>query len=149
MQNVLKNEWECFKKENENAMRQEGIIDMDGLIKQSLHEQFEEDDEYYLRQEQEELENAMYFYEESINSTICVNCQKAALVPSQIKDRSIATCPNCSFYTTETCLADIVRTATEHGTYCQGSVSYSLEPGTDNTIVAICNICDLWNMFYL
>jgi Zn-finger nucleic acid-binding protein len=146
---VLEKEWDRFKKENEIAMRQEGIIDIDGLIDESLQEEYEEENEYYLRQEKEELENAMYFYEESINAAICVNCQKAAVVSSQMRDTSIATCPSCGFYTTESCLADIVHMATEHGAYCQGSASYSLEPGTDNTIIAVCNICDLWNMFYM
>jgi DNA-directed RNA polymerase subunit RPC12/RpoP len=149
MHKILETEWDQFKKENEKAMRQEGINDIDSLIEESLQAPYEEQYEYYLRQEQEELESAMYFYEESKNAIICVNCQKATLVPSQMKGTSIATCPNCGFYSTESCLTDIVRMATEHGADCQGSISFSLEPGTDNTIIAVCNICDLWNMFYM
>ncbi|KAI9486643.1 MAG: hypothetical protein EXX96DRAFT_549883 [Benjaminiella poitrasii] len=151
MHKILEEEWLRFKQENEQAMREEGIVDFDNLIDESIQEYEKEENEAYFQQEQEELESILASYEVSKNLVICVNCQKASLTPDGRKRGvdPIASCPNCGFYTTESCLHDIIAATSAHAANCKGIISYSLEPGTDDTIISICNICDLWNMFYL
>ncbi|KAI7898796.1 uncharacterized protein BX663DRAFT_555517 [Cokeromyces recurvatus] len=146
---ILKDEWIRFKQENEQSMREEGIVDIDSLIEESIREY--EENEAYFQQEQEELENTLASYEASRNTTICVNCQKSSLVPDArtIGQNPIASCPNCGFYVTESCLYDILTATSVHSSNCTGMISYSLEAGTDNTIIGVCNICDLWNLFYM
>ncbi|KAK4510869.1 uncharacterized protein ATC70_005304 [Mucor velutinosus] len=141
MTKVLQQEWIQFKMDNEEAMRKEGIDDMDSLIEQSM---LDDEAEMYLRQEEEGLDQAL---EELYQTVACVNCQKAALTSSQIKGVPVLACPQCGFYATETCLSTILNASHGHATYCHGLISYSLEPGTDDTIIAACNICDLWDMF--
>jgi hypothetical protein len=149
MQRILENEWNQFKKDNEQSMRQEGIFNVDELIEESIQEYEDEYIELHLQQEQEELENAIARYEASLSSAMCVNCHKTALQPSTRNSQSIALCPNCGFYATENCLAEIDNAAAAHGTTCNGLMQYALEPGTDNSVLGICNICDLWSMFYM
>lgn len=152
MQKVLEQEWDRFKKEHEESMRQEGIFDMDNLIEESIQEAHDqEESEFHLLQEQAELESALQLYEESAtqHGHACVNCQKAALQPSIVKNIQIVHCPRCGFYATEKCLQEIDKAASIHALNCQGQMEYALEPGTDNTMIAVCNICDLWNIFYM
>jgi hypothetical protein len=148
MQKILEKEWDRFKKENEESMRREGVYDVDNLIEESIQEE-DPQNEFHLLQEQAELESALALYEES-QRHMCINCHKAALSPSTLKNTPIALCPTCGFYATENCLADIDKAASVHAVNCQdGLMEYSLEPGTDNTVIAVCNVCDLWNIFYM
>ncbi|CAO0792450.1 unnamed protein product [Mucor circinelloides] len=141
MPKILEQEWSQFKKDNEEAMRKEGIDDIDNLIEESI---LDDEAEIYLREEEQELGQAM---EELYQTVVCVNCQKAALISSQIKGVPVLSCPQCGFYATEMCTGAILNASQNHSAYCQGLISYALEPGTDDTIVATCNICDLWDMF--
>ncbi|OAD08271.1 hypothetical protein MUCCIDRAFT_154870 [Mucor lusitanicus CBS 277.49] len=141
MAKVLEQEWAEFKRVNEEAMRNEGIDDVDSLIEQSM---LDDEAEMYLQQESQGLDQAL---EELYQTVACVNCQKAALVPSQVNGVPVLACPPCGFYATESCLSTILNASRHHSGYCQGLISYSLEPGTDDTIIAACNICDLWDMF--
>ncbi|GAN01173.1 hypothetical protein MAM1_0005c00604 [Mucor ambiguus] len=143
MTKVLEQEWSQFKKENEEAMRKEGIDDVDSLIEQSM---LDDEAEVYMQQEKEGLDLAL---EELYQAVACVNCQKAALTSCQIKNVPVLACPQCGFYATEMCLNTILNASQHHSTYCHGLISYSLEPGTDDTIISACNICDLWDMFNL
>lgn len=141
MPKILEQEWSQFKKDNEEAMRKEGIDDIDNLIEESM---LDDEAEIYLREEEQELGQAM---EELYQTVVCVNCQKAALISSQIKGVPVLSCPQCGFYATEMCTGAILNASQNHSAYCHGLISYALEPGTDDTIVATCNICDLWDMF--
>lgn len=141
MPKILEQEWTQFKKNNEEAMRKEGIDDVNSLIEESM---FNDEAEMYIRQEEEGLDQAL---EELYQTVACVGCQKAALVASQTKGVSVLACPQCGFYATEMCLQTILNGSQHHSTYCHGLMSYSLEPGTDDTIIAACNTCDLWDLF--
>ncbi|KAL9550279.1 hypothetical protein MBANPS3_004803 [Mucor bainieri] len=141
MAKVLEQEWSQFKKDNEEAMRREGIDDVDSLIEQSM---LNDEAEAYLQQEEEGLDQAQ---EELYQTVVCVNCQKAALTSSHIKGVPVLACPTCGFYATEMCLNTILNASQQHSTYCHGLISYSLEPGTDDAIISACNVCDLWDMF--
>lgn len=141
MPKILEQEWNQFKKNNEEAMRREGIDDINSLIEESM---FNDEAEMYIRQEEEGLEQAL---EELYQTVACVNCQKAALVASQIKGVPVLACPQCGFYATEKCLHTVLDASQHHSTYCHGLIAYSLEPGTDDTIIAACNTCDLWDLF--
>lgn len=143
MQGIVEKEWAEFKRVNEQLMREEGITNIDDLIEDSIQEANQEND-VHLIQEQQELEYAIASYEQS---KLCVNCKKAMLSCSN--NSPIASCSQCGFYATEQCLSQIDIASFSHGSFCQGSIEYSLEPGTDNTLLAVCNICDLWDMFYM
>lgn len=150
MQKVLAEDWERFVRENQEAMRQEGLLDIDNLIQDS-YELADDLDERAAEelQEQEELVNEIESYEASKQSIICVNCCKTNLVPSSKHNTSIALCHNCGFYATENCLYQILQAVNDHSNNCTGTIGFSLEPGTDNTIVGNCETCDLWDMFYM
>lgn len=147
MQTVLENEWDRFKKQHEQAMNEEGITDVDDLVDQSIQDYEDEENEIHLQLEREVLENEIALYEESL--VLCVNCHKSPLQPSTLKNTPIASCPSCGFYATEKCLEDIRRAAVEHNQTCPGNMEYALEPGTDDTLLAACNVCDLWTMFVM
>ncbi|CAO3613356.1 unnamed protein product [Mucor hiemalis] len=136
MQKVLESEWDRFKKQHEQAMNDEDL---------SVEDYEEEESEIHLPLEREVLENEIALYEELLE--LCVNCHKVPLQPSALKNTPIALCPSCGFYATEKCLENIKRAASEHNSNCSGNMEYALEPGTDNTLLAACNVCDLWTMF--
>ncbi|KAI8644667.1 hypothetical protein BD408DRAFT_413077 [Parasitella parasitica] len=139
---ILEQEWDIFKKENEDAMRNEGIDDIDNLIEESM---WDEEADMYFREEEENLSQAMDDYQ----AIVCVNCQKAALISTQMQGLQVLSCPNCGFYATEMCLNTILQAIKNHSMQCYGLISYILEPGTDDSIIAACNICDLWDLFKL
>lgn len=147
MRVIVENEWEKFKSENENAMKEEGIIDADDLIEQSLQDYQQEANEFHLEQEQKDLENAIAQYQESLDNKICFQCQRAYLGLSTLNNEPVLSCPNCGFYVTERCFVEVEKSAHAHGSTCPGSMEYALESGADNTLLAICNVCDLWTMF--
>ncbi|KAI9267384.1 hypothetical protein BY458DRAFT_476097 [Sporodiniella umbellata] len=137
---TLTQEWVDFKKRNEDAMLKEGVVDMDELIEESLREEYEE----YLRQEDEELESILSQNEQI--SPICINCLKQHLV---MTSPNLYSCLGCGFYTSETCLQNILGVLSQHGALCQGRVEFCVEPNTNNTLIANCDVCDLWDMFYM
>lgn len=140
MQYTLSQQWDNFKKENEQEMMREGIVDMDELIEESLMEEYEK----YQKQEQEELEDTIASYERA--SLICVHCHKDTLIYTS---QNMLSCPTCGFYATEICLQSILNAINQHSNQCQGRIEFSLEPGATSTILANCDICDLWDMFYM
>lgn len=144
---ILEKEWTQFKAANEKAMEGEGITDMDDLIDQSIRDYQEEEGNFYLQQEQVELDNAIEQYQDSLDKKICAHCQRAYLSPSTLNDVPVLSCPNCGFYATERCLVEVEKSAHTHTSTCHGSMEYALEPGTDDTLLAICSVCDLWTMF--
>ena len=143
----METEWDRFKIENEQCMKEEGIYDIDNLIEQSIHE-YEEEEQLLLYQlEQEELEQSIALYEESLR--LCINCRKVPLEPFMIQETPVAKCHQCGFYATEKCLTQVKEQAAIHDQSCQGQIGYALEPGTDNTLMAACDVCDLWDLFYM
>ncbi|KAI8069044.1 uncharacterized protein B0P05DRAFT_551327 [Gilbertella persicaria] len=140
MSKIVIAEKERIKQGHEESMLKEGIVDIDSLIEESLQQEAQ-----LFEEEQEELESALAFYEASKDAVICLNCKKAALILNQ----NLASCPQCGFYATEKCLHDMIQAETHHANHCQGPIEYSLEPGTDNIITALCTICDLWSVFYM
>jgi hypothetical protein len=156
MQNALAEEWERFLRENEEAMRQEGLldVDIDNLIQENLDfEQLQNFNDNTLEQlqahEQEKLNSEIEFYETSKDTVICVNCCKTDLVPSSKHNVPIALCPNCGFYATEKCLHGILNVVNIHSNTCADKLDLSLEPGTDNTIIVNCDSCGLFDMYYM
>lgn len=139
MQSIVEKEWTEFLRMNEQLMRQEGITDINDLIQDSLQD---DETEVHLIQEQQELEEAIASYEQS---KLCVNCKKSMLTYTN----QLASCQGCGFYATETCLAQIETASYSHTLSCHGSIEYTLEQGTDNSLIAVCNVCDLWDMFYM
>ncbi|CEP18348.1 hypothetical protein [Parasitella parasitica] len=140
MHKILEQEWDLFKKENEDAMRNEGIDDVNNLIEESM---WDEEAELYLKEEEENFGQAMDEY----RAIVCVNCKKAALVPTKVKGIEVSSCPNCGFYATEMCLTTILQASNNHSMQCYGLISYIMEPGTDGSIIAVCNVCDQWDLF--
>ncbi|KAG1465286.1 hypothetical protein G6F56_004919 [Rhizopus delemar] len=140
MQYTLPQEWADFKKRNEEAMLREGVTDMDDLIEESLREEYDE----YLRQEQEELEYTVKHSEQAC--LICVHCLKGSLI---YQNSSMLSCSRCGFYATESCLQTALNVVNQHSAQCQGRIEFSLELGTNNTLVANCDLCGLWDMFYI
>ena len=142
MHKILEQEWDIFKRENETAMRNEGIDDIDNLIEESILK-IDEEAEMYSKEMEEGLGQALDEYQ----AIICVNCQKAKVTSSELKGVKVLSCPNCGFYATEMCLNTILESSKMHSIYCHGLISYSLEPGTDDSIISACNTCDLWDIF--
>lgn len=141
MKRALQEDWEQFVRENQESIRQEGLLDIESLIQDSyeLTQDIQDD-----MPDLEEIE-----YETSDDTIICVNCRKAYLSPSTNGNTHFACCQNCGFYATPNCLNQIITAVTQHSTVCNGSIGFSLEPGTDNTIIANCETCDLWDIFYM
>ncbi|KAI8973474.1 hypothetical protein BDF20DRAFT_882531 [Mycotypha africana] len=143
-----------FLERNQDALKREGFSDINMLIEDSLYELNEaqveklEADQYQM-EEQAEIENAIKSYEEARNQVICVNCRRAILIPAIVNHKSVNSCPACGFYTTESCLHQILQAANAHADHCTGSIGYGLEAGSDDTILAACNQCDLWDLFSL
>ena len=142
MHKILEQELDIFKRENEIAMRNEGIDDIDNLIEESILK-VDEEAEMYSKEMEEGLGQALDEYQ----AIICVNCQKAKIISSEIKGVQVLACPNCGFYATEMCLNTILGSSKMHSMHCHGMISYSLEPCTDDSIISACNTCDLWDMF--
>lgn len=122
-------------------MREEGILDINDLISDSIHTT-DDETQLFLLQEAQALEEAIASYEQSKQ---CVSCKKDFLTFTS----TLASCSSCGFYATLPCLAQIEAAFYSHVQQCQGSIEVSLEPGTDNTILASCDLCNLWDMFYM
>ncbi|KAI7882306.1 uncharacterized protein EV154DRAFT_523007 [Mucor mucedo] len=140
MQHMIQNEWAEFVRLNEQTMREEGIMDINDLISESIHN--DDETQVHLLLEEQELEEAIACYEQSRQ---CVSCKKSVLTFTS----QLASCPTCGFYATESCLAQIDAASFSHAQQCQGPIEVSLEPGTDNTLLVACDSCGLWDMFYM
>lgn len=124
------NEIDAFNKANEETLRMQGTFDVDQLIEESIMQEYELEE--YLQQEQVEY---------------CVNCQNEVLTYQQA---DMLLCSNCGFYTTKDCFEKtILPLLHRHALDCQGKIGFCLEPGTDNTLFANCDICDLWDILYM
>ncbi|KAI8983099.1 hypothetical protein BDB01DRAFT_792444 [Pilobolus umbonatus] len=141
---VLKEVWEQFILENEAAMKREGVCDIDEMIES---DEIDIALEAFLLEEETIILNTLSSYEESLQIIVCINCQKDRLNPSLYNGVPVIACNQCGFYTTEKGYLTIIEGKNGHDINCTGYIQYSLEPGTDHSIMSVCDECDDWSIY--
>ncbi|KAL0083233.1 hypothetical protein F4703DRAFT_1100550 [Phycomyces blakesleeanus] len=126
MQIIVKEEWESFKKENEEAMRFEGVhitdqdIEEEIMSDESMKERYDTSYEDFLQEEQNTIAAAIAMYEEAQSQESfaqynmcqprmqCFNCAQFTLQPSIRTNQSRGVmCTYCNFNATEQARYDI------------------------------------------
>ncbi|KAI9029825.1 hypothetical protein CLU79DRAFT_831575 [Phycomyces nitens] len=148
VQAIVRQEWESFKKENEQAMLLEGVVITDLDIEEEIlsHTSMSHDSLYedFLWQEQNEIEAAVAMYEETQpqeslqyyandQTNQCFNCGQFTLrLCIRPDQRRGVSCSNCNFNANEQVALIIQQNFQEHACVCPGRIGYMSEPGNED-----------------
>ncbi|KAI7862801.1 hypothetical protein BDF14DRAFT_1468303 [Spinellus fusiger] len=165
VQLTFKDEWEAFVRNNEEAMRSEGIDDSIALeIEKEImtdYAMMKENSDCidYNEDEEAELSYTIQCYEEEqsrqqalfmsidTNGMECMECKNTTLFTSVDSNGvKVMICSSCGFSLNEKTTNAIQKTLHEHTYICSGSIGYMLDPESKDSLLGICNTCDLWTM---
>ncbi|KAI8391568.1 uncharacterized protein BYT42DRAFT_610780 [Radiomyces spectabilis] len=158
MQHIILQEWETFKRTNEEALQREGVgldTNLDAFeanLYQELQDEYDPTYDEMMQEEEAQLARAFEDYQQTSglqypNSCVCLKCRQSLLQPTVSNGQNCFYCNQCGFHVLQETLTSIQRTMKEHDLQCNGAFNCMVEPGTNDSIIGVCDICDLWAVF--